>query len=66
MAKDVARYGALKVKLLDALTPIKLKTNVDGDPTKVKARFVVTDRVADGRMGDVYAPAVQQDTVRYS
>lgn len=54
------------MKLLDALTPIKLKTNVDGDPTKVKARFVVTDRVADGRMGDVYAPAVQQDTVRYS
>jgi hypothetical protein len=66
MAKDLAQYGSVKVLLRDALIPIKAKTNVDGDLTKIKARFVVADRVIDGRMDDVYAPAVQQDTVRFT
>ena len=66
MAADVARYGSVKVLLRDALIPIKAKFNAAGDFTKMKARFVVADRVADGRMGDVYARAVQQDAVRYT
>jgi hypothetical protein len=66
MAADVAKYGSVKVLLRDALIPIKAKFNAAGEFTKMKARFVVADRVADGRMGDVYAPAVQSDTVRYS
>jgi len=66
MAADVAKYGSVKVILRDALIPIKAKYNAAGEFTKMKARFVVADRVVDGRMGDVYAPAVQQDTVRYT
>ena len=66
MAADVAKYGSVKVILRDALIPIKAKFNAAGEFTKMKARFVVADRVVDGRMGDVYAPAVQQDTVRYT
>jgi hypothetical protein len=66
MLVDRANLGVAKVLLRDALIPIKAKFNVDGEMTKMKARFVVADRVSDGRMGDVYAPAVQQDTVRFA
>ncbi len=53
-----------KVVLFDSLVPIVAKSNVAGEFTKVNARFVVADTVAKGRLEDVYAPLVQQDTVR--
>ena len=53
MAADVAKYGSVKAILRDALIPIKAKYNAAGEFTKMKARFVVADRVADRRMGDV-------------
>ena len=64
--EDVRRFGAVKVHLKDALIPVKVKYNTEGELTKIKARFVVTDRVVDGKMPDVYAPAISGDTVRYT
>ena len=50
--------------LLNALMPIIGKLSVDGEFTKVKSRLVVADSVEISKMGDVYAPTVQADTVR--
>jgi hypothetical protein len=66
MYEKMAEYASTpgKVVSLDSLVPIVAKSNVAGEFTKVKARFVVADTVAKGRLEDVYAPSVQQDTVR--
>ena len=64
MLETMAKHGK-KVVFLEAMVPIKAKTNVDGEFTKIKARFVVADKVSNGRIGDVFAPAVQLDSVRY-
>ena len=66
MEDDVRRFGAVKVHLKDALMPVKVKYNTEGELTKIKARFVVTDRVVDGKMPDTFSAAVTGDTVRYT
>ena len=49
--------------LLNALMPIIAKLSVGGEFTKVKSRLVVADSVEISKMGDVFAPTVQADTV---
>jgi hypothetical protein len=44
--------------------PIVAKLSVDGEFTKFRPRLVVADSTVISKMGDVYAPTVQAETVR--
>jgi len=44
--------------------PIIVELSVDGEFTKVKSRLMVADSVEISKVGDVFAPTVQADTVR--